>query len=232
MPRSNEESSPAYVVVIGDLVQSRELPDRASAQNRLREAVEAFNSHAGDSLAAPLELTGGDEMKTILEDPAVAVDVIIHISEAVHPMTLAWGVGRGPIETSWVPDVGNLDGPCFHNARRAIEEASKEGIWGKIHGFSPLDDQVLTALLRLMGVIRASWTEKQAQYIRSVRSRSQKATAHELGVTAGAVSQSLQSARFHDVEEGETALRKLLAAYRESETRSDRPSTDLSADPS
>lgn len=226
MTGTSEASSPLYVVVIGDLVRSRELPDRAAAQDRLRGAVETFNASSGDSLAAPLELTGGDEMKTILEDPAVAVDVITHVSEAAHPMDLAWGIGRGPIETSWVQDVGELDGPCFHEARRAIEEASQEKVWGKAYGFSPLDDRLLTALLRLMGVIRATWTDRQTQYVRSVRTRSQKATAREIGVTPGAVSQSLKSARFHDVEAGEAALRELLLAYREGETRPERPSTD------
>lgn len=215
-------SDSIFVVLIGDIVGSRELSDRASAQDRLREAVTAFNQQAGPTLAAPLEVTGGDEMKTILENPVVAVDVITRLSEALYPMTLAWGIGRGPIETSWVPDVGNLDGPCFHRARRANEEASKEGVWAKAYGFSPLDDRLLTALLRLVGAIRASWTEKQLAYIRSVREKSQKATASDFGVTQGAVSQSLQSARFSDVQEGEAALRDLLAAYRPGAVRSRR----------
>lgn len=143
-------------------------------------------------------------------------------------MTLAWGMGRGPIETAWVPDVGNLDGPCFHRARRANEEASKDGVWAKAYGFSPLDDRLLTALLRLAGALRASWTTKQVAYIRSVREKSQKATAGDFGVTEGAVSQSLQSARFSDVQEGEGALRDLLAAYRPGAERSRRAPSESS----
>ncbi|HEM46095.1 MAG TPA: hypothetical protein ENO23_03520 [Alphaproteobacteria bacterium] len=223
---ATSEAAPVYVVVIGDLVGSRELPDRASAQDRLREAVAAFNERSGDVLAAPLDVTGGDEMKTILEDPAVAVDVITQLSDALHPIGITWGVGRGALATSWVPDVGNLDGPCFHRARRANEEASKEGVWAKALGFSPLDDEVASALLRLVGAIRASWTEKQVEYVRSVRVKSQKETAGDLGVTEGAVSQSLQRARYQDVAEGEAALRSLLAAYRAGAERAEWTGSD------
>lgn len=223
---ADHKSHHVFVVVIGDIVGSRQLPDRAVAQDRLREAVAAFNAKSEYELAAPLEVTGGDEIKTILEDPVVCVDVITQLSEALHPMAMAWGVGRGPITTSWVPDVGNLDGPCFHLARQASEEASNDGIWARAHGFTPLDDRVLGTLFRLMGAIRSTWTEKQMAYVRSARVQSQKATAAELGVTEGAVSQSLQRARFGDLEEAEATLRELLALYRPGAERSGRPGND------
>lgn len=223
---ADQDPQRAYVVVIGDIVGSRQLPDRAVAQDHLREAVAAFNAQSEHELAAPLEVTGGDEIKTILEDPVVCVDVIIQLSEALHPMAMAWGVGRGPITTSWVADVGNLDGPCFHRARQASEEASNDGIWARAYGFSPLDDRVLGALFRLTGAIRSTWTEKQMAYVRSARVQSQKATAVELGVTESAVSQSLQRARFGDVEEAEATLRELLALYRPGAERGSRPGDD------
>lgn len=207
-------SSSPFVVVIGDVVGSRELPDRAAAQERIRAAVASFNDRHGAVLAAPLDLTGGDEMKTILDDPSVVVDLVTELTEELHPLTLVWGVGRGPLDTSWTDDVGGLDGPCFYRARQAVQEASDEGVWARVHGFSDLDDQVLSALFRLAGAVRASWTEKQWRYVRSVRERSQKATAETFGVTAGAVSQSLGRARFRDVLEAEAVLRRLLAAYR------------------
>lgn len=223
MPSSSATDPSPYVVVIGDVVESRELTDRASAQDELRSVIDVFNRERDDALAAPLKLTGGDEMKTLLEDPVLAVDVIVQVTEAAHPIALAWGIGRGPLATSWVPDVGELDGPCFHRARRAIEAASADKAWARASGFSEVDDVVVSALFRLLGSIRSSWTDKQRTYVRSVRRKSQRATAKELGVTEGAISHSLRSARFHDVEEGEEALRRLLASYRRGRPRPDRP---------
>lgn len=226
MASSDAGPGPDYVVVIGDIVGSRELPDRASVQDRYREAIEAFNERAMSRLAAPLELTGGDEAKTILEDPSAALDVVTELSDAMYPVTLAWGIGRGPIHTSWVPEVGRLDGPCFHRARRAIDEASREGIWASAAGFSSLDDQVLTALFRLIGALRASWTESQVRSIRAVRDRSQKEAAREIGLTESGISKSLRRAQFHDVRAGEAAVGELLASYRDREPGAARPATD------
>lgn len=52
MTPSPDTHSANYVVAIGDLVGSRQLEDRASARERLRDVVEAFNVRAGDTLAA------------------------------------------------------------------------------------------------------------------------------------------------------------------------------------
>lgn len=213
MQNRREDQSPTYVVLIGDVVESRELPDRAQAQDRLRSAIDGYNEGHAGMLAAPLKLTGGDEMKTILQDPAGVVDLMRRLSEELHPISLAWGVGRGPIETSWSDDVGELDGPCFHRARQAVEEASAAGVWARARGFSEVDDQVLSALFRLVGTLRSAWTETQWRYVRSVRDRSQRETAHRFGVTEGAVSGSLKRARFHEIAEGEAAIQGLLAAY-------------------
>lgn len=215
MDNVSDPPSTQFIVLIGDIVKSREMPDRADAQDRVRAVVEAFNDRAPDALAAPLQLTGGDEMKAILTDPAPAVDMITWLSEAVFPIGLAWGIGRGPIETSWVPDVGALDGPCFHRARRAVEASSREETWATVHGFSERDDRVLSVLFGLMGAIRDSWTEKQLAYVRCVREKSQKATAEEFDVSESAVSQSLRRARYHDVVKGEAVLRDLLGSYSE-----------------
>lgn len=226
MTVSTDQPRSTYVAVIGAVVGSRQIQDRASFQDEIEEAVDALNRRAADLLAAPLRLTGGDEMKTVLEDPAAAVDVASRISDALYPASLAWGVGRGPITTPWASDVGRLDGPCFHRARRAVEEASEEEVWGKVYGFSPLDDTVMTALLRLLGALRGTWTEHQILSVRAVRDQSQKEAARELGLTESGISKSLRRAQFHDVEEGERALRALLASYRPGAEKPNRPSPD------
>ena len=213
MTSAAESSAHISIVVIGDLVASRELPDRAGAQERLREAVFSFNERYESRMSAPLELTGGDEMKTIAQDPALAIDVISELSEQLHPWELAGGVGRGPLESSWADRVGALDGPCFHRAREAVQNASEERVWAAARGFSDLDDHVLTSLFRLTGALRESWTARQWDYVRSVRTKTQKETAEAFGVTAGAVSQSLTRARFRDVMAAEDAIRRLLEAY-------------------
>lgn len=228
MTESPDGPDQAYIALIGDIVGSRKLADRASVQEQVKRIIGRVNEREEGGLQAPLKLTGGDEVKTLFTDPVVAVNVIPHVSEALHPISLVWGLGRGSLNTPWDEDVGSMDGPCFHRARRAIEEASQEGVWGKVYGFSPRDDRVLSGFLRLMGSIRASWTEKQIRYIRAVRdkNRTQEEIARDFGVGPSAVSMALQRAHFRDIEEGEEILRDILATYRDADGRHSRAGAD------
>jgi hypothetical protein len=213
MPRGRAIGPARPVVVIGDIVESRSLADRAGVQNRLLDAVDAFNQEEGRSLAAELRLTAGDEVQALLADPAVAVDLVTRLSDALRPAELAWGLGRGAVTTDWSDDVSAMDGPCFHRARAAVEAAADEGVWLRARGFSEVDDRVLSGLFRLLGVLRAGWTDTQFAYLRALRGGTQREVAERFGRDETTVSRTLSRAHVHDVVEGEEAARALLAAY-------------------
>lgn len=215
MTDRKDEADRPYTAAIGDLVKSRSLSDRASVQRKLLGTVKTFNEEEGESLAAPVKLTAGDEVQAVLEDPSAAVELVSRISEELHPVPIVWGLGHGSVTTDWTEDVSTMDGPCFHHARQALKLAADDDLWLTAEGFSPTDDQVLSALFRLMGALRSSWTETQIRYIRALRGRSQQEVAEQFDVSEGAVSRALRRARFQDVREGEAAARELLATYRE-----------------
>lgn len=202
-----------YASAIADLVGSRDLPDRLSAQERLRAAIHEVNDELGDSLAAPLRLTGGDEWKVLLAQPAAVVEVIDRMADELHPVEIRWGVGWGRLDTALAAEVGALDGPTFHRAREAVRAAAKTGAWVRTAGFSPLDDTVLSALFGALGALRASWTERQVDYVRGVRGRTQAEAAREVGVTQSGISKGLGRAHYSEYREGIEALRALLATY-------------------
>lgn len=201
------------VVLIGDLVGSRSLPDRAEVQRRLVAAVEAANAERAEALAAPLALTAGDEVQALLADPSAAVDLVTRVSDALRPVGLAWGLGRGPLTTDPSGDVSAMDGPCFHRAREAVEEAAREGAWLAARGFSDVDDRALSGLFRLLGVVREGWTDTQFDYVRASRDRTQREVAEMFERDETTVSRTLSRAHVRDLLEGEEAARALLAAY-------------------
>ena len=165
-------SEPTYFALIGDVVGSRQLEDRAALQRELVETIEGLSaklSGPGGVLAAPLKLMAGDEIQGLLREPASAVDVLVRIGDRIHPVTVSWGLGAGPLSTDLGADVALLDGPCFHRARSAVEAAYAEGVWVRVEGFSPPHGDALSALFRLMGGIRSRWKPAQMRYIRSVR---------------------------------------------------------------
>ena len=206
------ESGSGVVVLIGDVVGSRNVDDRAALQETLKRLV-GDRPAAGDGAAPRLELTAGDEIQGLaIESPEPLVDEMIRFTEALHPLRMCFGLGRGTLFTPVEGPVAHMDGPCFHRARRAVDRARHRNGWAAVEGFGAPADQVLDALFDLMGTLRARWTVKQAATVREARRHAlRKEVAARLQVSPSVVTESLQAAAFDSLREGETAVRALLA---------------------
>jgi len=202
--------NPTYHALIGDIVSSRTLPDRAGVQRDLFEVIERLNGSMGGALAAPLKLTAGDELQGLVSEAAAVVDIVVATADALHPAAVAWGMGSGSLTTDLVKDVALLDGPCFHRARSALKEARRDQAWLRQEGLPSPHGGVVTALFDLTWAVRSGWTATQLRYVRDAREMQQQEVAERYGVTKQAVSQSLGSAQFRAVRAGEGALRSLL----------------------
>ncbi len=201
-----------YFAVIGDLVGSRELDDRARVQARLQEGIRALNEALSARLAAPLKLTAGDEVQGLTQVPEVLASVVFDLSDAVFPAQISWGLGRGPLATDLGDDVSLLDGPCFHRARDAVETAKGTSRWLATGGFREPEGTVLAGLMNLIGAIRSDWTPRQAEVVRAARGRKQIQVAGDLEVNRSTVSRTLSAAHYARILEGEEAARALLRA--------------------
>ena len=199
-----------YYALIGDVIASRDIDARAAFQRHLGDALEKLSARHAAAVAAPLRLTAGDEVQGLLARPETAVDLVVGLADALRPVGLVWGLGRGGLSTDLGADVATLDGPCFHRARAALEEARRIEGWLRAGGFGRPEDEVLGALFRCMNAIRSRWTDVQARYAREVRGRLQREVAERLEVSEAAVSKSLSASRFAAVQEAEDAARALL----------------------
>lgn len=203
--------APTYFALIGDIVRSRHLSDRAGVQQTLQETLRALNRRLKRrGLVAPLKLTAGDEIQGLLGDPALTVEIVVRIGDELHPAPVAWGLGAGALSTELGTDVAALDGPCFHRAREAVTSAAREGTWLRLAGFASPHGEAVEALFRLMGGIRSRWKEAQLRYVRSARTNNQQEVARLHRVDESTVSKALNAARFRDVRAGEEAARALL----------------------
>jgi hypothetical protein len=199
-----------YAAFTGDLVDSRNLPDRARVQRDLRAALESLNATLRGPLTVPLRVTAGDEVQGLTRAPEVLVDVMTGIADALFPVRVAWGMGVGPLTTELVDDVSLLDGPCFHRAREAVEEAKRSSRWLQVAEVEGGTGAAVTALMNLLGALRSDWTPRQAEVVRSARGRLQIEVAEALEVHASTISRTLAAAHYEAVLEGEGAARELL----------------------
>ena len=212
MHRSDDPRKAQYFALIGDIVSSRDLAGRAEVQRRLQEELAALNESLADAFAAPLRLTSGDEVQGLFARPQPVIDVLIRTADAIHPATLVWGLGFGPLSTALVDDVAMLDGPCFHLAREALQVASRENRWIAAAGLPQPQGDILSALMTAVAAIRADWTDTRARYVREARHKPQKEVALEFDVNESTVSRALAGAHFGAVVGAEGAARELLRA--------------------
>ncbi len=233
MAQFTSEAEGRYCALIGDVVGSRGLPDRSGLQERLRTFLAQLDRRLGPDLAARFELARGDEIQALLLRPAGAVEALSFLAEELHPVRLTWGLGLGALTTGLAERPGQIDGPAFHRARRAWQEARSSDRWLAARGFGEVEDSVLTGLFTLLGALRARWTERQNQFVREARGDLQKNVAQRLGVSPSVVSESLKAAAFQAVLQGEETARRLLEQFGpRAEVRAESPAETNSQGPS
>lgn len=208
-----------YVALIGDLVGSRRLDDRAGVQRELQRAMRRLNRDLpAGALVAGLDFSSGDEVQALLADPVPLVRMLSELGEVLHPVAMRFGIGFGPLSVaprSPAPRAAQLDGPCFHRARRSLERAHALRAWARVEGFGDGLDLALETILELAGELRAGWTRRQTEIVHAARGRQQKAVAAELGVRPSVVSESLKAAHFEPLRRAEEALERLLRRFAE-----------------
>ncbi|MGQ0721362.1 MAG: SatD family protein [Candidatus Eiseniibacteriota bacterium] len=213
-----------FVAILGDLVASREVENRARLQAKLKTTLRQLAAREplrSVRVAGP-EIAAGDEVQLLLRVreeslPGHAVlGFLRDLTEALRPTQIAFGVGLGGLSTKVSSAVREMDGPCFHRARRALQVAKRGGRWAVVEGFAPFKDfppfdDSVNSMLRLTGDIRRGWTDRQREIIQVRGNLSlQKDVARKLGVSKSVVSEVLQAARLDAVLEAEEAAVALL----------------------
>src|SRR5205814_2301680 len=121
--------SKTYVALIADAIASRELPPaaRARLQADARTAVKDLNQRYRRVLAARFAITLGDELQCLLATPQPLWDLAHDLRARLHTVDWVVACGRGPITTPLAPTAPEMDGPCFHEARAAMDRAQRPG---------------------------------------------------------------------------------------------------------
>jgi len=197
-------TEPVYLAIIGDVIRSRQVADRASLQARLAHALSRLNSDEPADLAARFVLTVGDEFQGLLASAERLVAIMSALRTAAHPDELRFGLGIGELSTPLQPDAIGMDGPCFHRARAAIERAEGRGTVVEVDVGQPVAAFGVYAIL--YSALRAGWTERQKQVLDlALAGMSGKDIAHVLDISPSAVSQHLTAAN-HDAVAAATDL--------------------------
>lgn len=199
-----------YCAIIGDIVGSRKLPDRHDVQKKFQAMAEKANLQYGSDIVSPFTVTIGDEFQVLLKSVQVAPKVIDNVIREMTPIELVFGVGIGSIVTDINPELAiGMDGPAFHFARKAIEQAKKKK--PKIvyrSDFAGMD--MINSLLYFIESCSTRRTKRQKQVLELLNQDfTQEEIADNLHIKQQSVSDIISSSYMYEV----TAARRSISTY-------------------
>lgn len=200
-----------YVAVLADAVASRRLaaPARQALQQQLRAALTTANRKWRKGIVARFAITLGDQLEGLLAPDAPLWD-IVHYLRAELDGDWIIACGRGPLSTAPGPSVIELDGPCFHEAREALERAKPDRLVLAFGGY----DDVANAFGAYYSALYWTWTARQRQAAALLRTMQPAAAAERLGVDRSAISHLTRRISWRQVEAGDQAFRRYLEEAR------------------
>ena len=208
-----------YYVVLGDVVQSREIEDRKAFQEQLAETCEQFTARKRDDIYGDFKILKGiDEFGGVLQSLENLYDVVVTFQDSLHPHGVRMAVASGSIDVGLTTfDIEKMDGEAFHRASQRLEALEDDPLVFDLL----IDDERLGRTvadeINLLLDRRSEWTDRQREVIR-IREEvdTQSAAADRLDVTQQAVSNVLSGANWQFVNVIEGRLRETLGEYTES----------------
>ncbi|MFQ5605687.1 MAG: SatD family protein [bacterium] len=181
-----------YCVITADVNKSRDIPERQALQGRILEAISQVNRDFKDHLIAKFAITLGDEWQGVLQDLTQSYRVVSFFQEALHPISVSFGVGTGEITTELASNPAEMDGSVFHHSRQALESGKQSAQQVFYVTQNAASDLILNTALHLLQILRTSWTERQYQKVVLYKKyQKEKLVASELKVTQADINKAL-----------------------------------------
>lgn len=224
-------AQPNWQVLIADVRASRRLSPglRARLPVEIRRALRQAQALDDKAFRLAPELLKGDEIQAVLRVDAAALQLVTYLRAALAVATdgavqLRIGIGGGAIDRLSRKGPFESDGPAFHRARAALEQAragggSRATAW--VIG-EQVFDRFSDGLLGLYDAVSTRWTVPQWAAIRGrIEGKEQRVIASESRVSIQSVSKRLLLASWNEVRSA-VALLEQLARLQLDESRSER----------
>lgn len=202
------------LIVIADIIASRDIADRAAVQRDLNEALGSLNRQT-DGLLSPYTITLGDEFQAVLSTAGRVFTDMLAIRAAVYPVRLRFAVSIGPMATPINHDQAiGMDGPVFHAARERIEQLKQGDHQLALAGeFPDLPQDLMHSTLNLLDRHWQSWQANRLVILhRLLRGDTVATLAKSLKISEQAVYKNIRQGGLDDVTECIQTLTRYLDA--------------------
>jgi hypothetical protein len=201
----------SYLVLIGDLIASRNSPNRKDLQNRLEAVLTKLNGRTPRPVS-PYTLTLGDEFQAVFETADNVFDDIVQILKALHPDQVRFSLGLGTITTDLNLDQAlGMDGPAFYRARDGIDQLKDSGDLIRLEGLPDRWVTLAEGSLRLLSKWIQKWEANRLAILHGLLVGDPvKTIATDLGVSEQAVYKNIRSGGLEAVIQILSALTEIL----------------------
>ncbi|NLY37205.1 MAG: hypothetical protein GX046_08235 [Tissierellia bacterium] len=198
-----------YTVIIGDIIDSKEIEDRKNAQTKFKKILADINEKYSEDIASKFTIVLGDEFQGLLKNRNNIIKIIFEIEMAMAPIALRFGVGIGEVSTDINYEYSSeIDGPAYHRARAMMENLqSSKSQYSKRQANILISSQVgnaeidklLNSILSVCTALKSKWTLRQTEiigvYLKSEENQYKAAEKLEIGQSS--VNKALNSANFY-----------------------------------
>ncbi len=197
-----------YITVMGDIIESKTIKNRNSIQTKLKNILTKVNANYKDDIASKFSIIYGDGFQGLLRLCNNTMKIVSDIEREMFPTKLRFGVGVGKLTTEISESVYEIDGSCFHYARKMLDEvllneSKNTSIDTNIMIYSGENnvqiDKLLNTILSLSYSIKNNWTSKQVNIINKYieTGENQVMTADKLNINKSSVSRSLSASNYY-----------------------------------
>ncbi len=189
-----------YIVLIGDIVDSRNRDNRSQLQQRFNHFLDQLNSDT-NGLVSPYTITLGDEFQVVLDNGSRAMSDAIKIQAALYPAKVRFSFAIGKLSTPInVNQSIGMDGPVFHQARDGIDALKDSGGLYQIDGLNQEVTELANASLKLISNTVSKWRDYRFDILMALdEGQEVKDIAVELEISDKAVYKSISGGHIKDV---------------------------------
>jgi hypothetical protein len=183
-----------YLVLIGDIVNSKKIKDRIAFNAKFQQALSALNARNPDILS-PYTITAGDEIQAVFGSAVHVFRDAILILASIYPEKIRFSFGLGPLITPINPNQSiGMDGPAFYTARAGIDRLKKSGDLFHISGEGIPDLPLLQSCLQLLSFQIVDWKPNRLQTLIFLQeAASVKVIAEKLKVSEQAIYKTINA---------------------------------------
>lgn len=147
----------AHIVILGDLVASKQISNRDAFQRRLATTLAQLSS-ANPAIVSPYTLTLGDEFQAVYQRATGLAADLCRVRQVCLPYRVRFVVSIGGISTAINPRQAiGMDGPAFHAARAQIEVLKSSGRDWALTGLDLGSPTTRDAMIDLLGAHVETW---------------------------------------------------------------------------